>query len=88
MKTLDQMSVVERLQAPTPPFFRRLRLWAILLGAPAAVVAALASGGLAVPAIVAGIAKGIAAVGTTAAAISTLTVQEPPKAEPLPTAHE
>lgn len=73
-KCPDEMSILERLQSPSPKLFRKLRLLGILLGAPAAVVAALASGGLALPVAITAIAKAIAVVGGTTAAISSLPV--------------
>lgn len=38
MKKADEMTMIERVKAPTPPFFKKIRLAGLILGAVAAVL--------------------------------------------------
>ncbi|MBO9565369.1 MAG: hypothetical protein J7621_21510 [Niastella sp.] len=61
------MSIQERLQSPTPPFFARLRNWGLIL---AAVSGAILTTPVALPAIMVKIAGYVAVAGTVASAVA------------------
>lgn len=61
------MSIQERMQAPTPPFFSKLRNISILL---AAISGALLTTPVVLPAIITKVAGYLAVAGTVAGAVS------------------
>ena len=61
------MSIQERMQSPTPPFFAKLRNWSILL---AAVSGTLLTSPVALPAVVIQVAGYLAVAGAVASAVS------------------
>ena len=61
------MSIQERMQSPTPPFFAKLRNWGLIL---AAASAAILTTPVAMPAIVVKVASYLAVAGTVASAVS------------------
>lgn len=70
------MSVQERMKAPTPPFFAKLRNWGLIL---AAVSGAVLTTPVALPAIVVKVAGYLAVAGGVAGAVSqAVTVEEKP----------
>jgi hypothetical protein len=70
---LNLMSLQERVQAPTPPFFQKLRNISILL---AAVSGAILTTPVALPAIIIKIAGYLAVAGTVAGAVSQAAVAQ------------
>ena len=69
------MTIIERMQSPTPKFFIKLRNISLLLGTLAASIMAAP---VALPAVVLKIAGYIAVAGATGMAVSqTATTQEP-----------
>lgn len=71
-KKIDNLSVVERLNAPTPKFFQKLKVIGITL---AAVSSAILAAPVALPASVVAIAGYLAVAGTVATAVSQAAVQ-------------
>lgn len=69
---IDGLSIQQRLEAPTPKFFKRLKTIGIAL---ATVSAALIAGPVALPAIVTTIAGYLAVAGAVASAVSSVTVE-------------
>ncbi len=67
---VDQMTVAERIAAPTPKFFRMLRR---IAGALIIIGGALATGGAALPVLVP-IATALGTAGSVGVAISSMTV--------------
>lgn len=67
------MSIQERMQSPTPPFFAKLRNWGLIL---AAVSGALLTTPVALPAIVVKVAGYLAVAGTVAGAVSQAVVED------------
>lgn len=67
------MSIQERMQSPTPPFFAKLRNWGLIL---AAVSGALLTTPAALPAIVVKVAGYLAVAGTVAGAVSQAVVED------------
>ncbi|WP_315821542.1 hypothetical protein [Paraflavitalea speifideaquila] len=61
------MSIQERMQSPTPPFFVKLRNWSLIL---AAVSGTILTTPVALPAIVVQVAGYLAVAGTVAGAVS------------------
>lgn len=61
------MSLQERMQAPTPPFFAKLRNWSLIL---AAVSGAILTTPVVLPAVVVKVAGYLAVAGTVAGAVS------------------
>lgn len=61
------MSIQERIQSPTPPFFTKLRNWSLIL---AAVSGAILTTPVALPAIIVKVAGYLAVAGTVAGAVS------------------
>ena len=61
------MSLQERIQSPTPPFFAKLRNWSLIL---VAVSGAILTTPVALPAIVVKVAGYLAVAGTVAGAVS------------------
>lgn len=69
---IDEMSVMERIAAPTPRFFKTLKTIGITL---AAVSGALLAAPVALPVVITTIAGYLAVAGTVATAISQVTVE-------------
>ena len=67
----NDMNIVERVVAPCPPFFKKLRNIALILGS---VSAAVLTGGAALPAVVISIAGYLATASAVAVAVSQCTV--------------
>lgn len=67
------MSIQERMQSPTPPFFAKLRNWGLIL---AAASAAILTTPVALPAILVKVAGYMAVAGTVAGAVSQAVVDE------------
>lgn len=61
------MSIQERMQSPTPPFFAKLRNWGLIL---AAVAGAVLTTPVALPAIVVKVAGYVAVAAGVASAVS------------------
>lgn len=75
MQTLiDQLSVLDRLSAPTPIFFKKLRTIGLVL---AAAGAALIAGPIAVPAVITQLAGYLALAGGVLTAVSQTAVASP-----------
>ena len=68
------MSIQERIKAPTPPFFVKLRNWALILTAASAAVLTTP---VALPAIVVKVAGYLAVAGTVAGAVSQSVTEQP-----------
>lgn len=66
------MSIQERMQSPTPPFFTKLRNWGLIL---AAVSGAILTTPVVLPAIVVKVAGYLAVAGTVAGAVSQAVVE-------------
>lgn len=73
MENLDLKTIAERASSPTPPFFKKIRNWGLLLTGVAGVVMAAP---VALPAIVVTVAGYLATAGGIAATISQITVQD------------
>ncbi len=71
-KQMDNLSIKERIQAPTPKFFRILKVIGLTL---AAASATLLAAPVALPAIVTTVASYIAVAGSVASAVSQITVE-------------
>lgn len=74
MKSSGDMSVIERLHAPTPKFFKKLRTVGLIL---AAVGGVLVTTPIALPAMLVAIGGYLIVAGSVATAISQVTVEEP-----------
>jgi hypothetical protein len=70
------MSIQERMQSPTPPFFSKLRNWSLIL---AAISGAILTTPVALPTIVVQVASYLAVAGTVAGAVSQAVVSNPEK---------
>jgi hypothetical protein len=68
----NQMTIGQRIDAPTPKFFRQVRKWSLIV---AAVGAALISGGAAVPALIT-VGTILATAGAVGTAVSSVTVDQ------------
>ena len=72
MNTLqNDLTLSERLQAPTPPFFRTLRNIGLLIGA---IGAAIIAAPVALPTVVISVAGYFVTAGAVVAAVSSTTV--------------
>ncbi len=71
-KEIDQLSLVERAQAETPPFFIKLRNISLAL---AAISASVVSAPVALPAIVVTIAGYLSVAAAAVGAVSQITVK-------------
>ena len=69
---IDKMSVLQRATAPTPRFFKILRMIGLTL---AAASGALLAAPVALPPIISSIAGYVAVAGTVATAVSQVTVE-------------
>lgn len=67
----DSITIGERIQAPTPKFFKKVRNVALLLGS---ISAAVLTGGLALPAVVTTVATILASVSAGIVAVTATTV--------------
>jgi hypothetical protein len=68
------MSIQERMQSPTPPFFARLRNWSLILAAASGAILATP---VALPVMVVKIAGYLAVAGSVAGAVSQAVVSNP-----------
>lgn len=68
----NQLNLAQRIQSPTPSFFKKLRLAGLIL---AAISGALVAGPVAVPAIVSTIAGYLAVAGGVMTAVSQTAVE-------------
>lgn len=66
---------LKRALRPTPPFFRKVRKFGTVLLAASGAIAAVASGGLLLPAVVTAAAGYMAAVGAATVAVSQMAVE-------------
>jgi ABC-type xylose transport system permease subunit len=71
-KQIDNLSLTDRILAPTPVFFQKLKLIGLSL---AAVSAAIIAAPIALPSIVVTIAGYMALAGTVIGAVSQVTVE-------------
>ena len=71
MKKANEMSVLERLNAPTPPFFKKLRTAGVIIGT---IGAGIAGAGIALPAVVVGLAGYLITGGSILVAVSSVAV--------------
>lgn len=79
------MNIIERIQSPTPKFFKKVRTVGLVLAAASASVLAAP---VALPAIVVQIASYLAVAGAVATAISQVTAEsEEQKSEPETIGH-
>ena len=69
--TIDNMSIAERVAAPIPPFFRKLRNIALMVGA---VAGTILTAGAMLPAVVVTVAGYLATASAVAVAVSQTTV--------------
>ncbi|RXK87331.1 hypothetical protein [Filimonas effusa] len=69
---IDELTVLERAQAPTPVFFRKLRAIGVVFAAASAAILTMP---VAMPAIITTIAGYLAVAGSVAAAVSQVTVE-------------
>jgi hypothetical protein len=67
----NDMSIVERVSAPCPPFFKKLRNIGLILGG---VATTILTGGVALPAVVTTIAGYLATASAVAVVVSQCTV--------------
>lgn len=72
-KTAGEMNIIERLNAPTPRFFKKLRTIGLIL---AAAGGAILAAPVALPATVVTIAGYVVVAGSVATAISQAAVEE------------
>ncbi|AXY78090.1 hypothetical protein D3H65_30665 [Paraflavitalea soli] len=70
------MSIQERMQSPTPPFFVKLRNWGLVL---AATSAAILTTPVALPAIVVKVAGYLAVAGAVAGTVSQAVTENQPE---------
>jgi Sec-independent protein secretion pathway component TatC len=68
------MSIQERIQSPTPPFFAKLRNWSLIL---VAISGAILTTPVVLPAIVVKVAGYLAVAGTVAGAVSQAVTTDP-----------
>ncbi len=75
----NEMNLIERIQSPTPKFFRKLRNIGLILGAASAAILAAP---LALPVTLLTIAGYLAVAGGVITAVSQTAVEEDPGPEP------
>ena len=75
----NEMNLIERIQSPTPKFFRKLRNIGLILGATSAAILAAP---VALPVAVVAVAGYLAVAGGVVSAISQTAVDEHPGPEP------
>ena len=73
MKKANEMSVVDRLNAPTPPFFKKLRTIGIMVGV---IGGAIAAAPVALPVAIVSLSGYLITAGTILTAVSSVTVEE------------
>lgn len=73
MKKANEMSVVDRLNAPTPPFFKKLRTIGIVVGV---IGGALATAPVALPVAIVSLSGYLLTAGSILTAVSSITVDE------------
>lgn len=73
MKKANEMSIVERINAPTPPFFKKLRTIGIVVGI---VGGALATAPVALPVAIVSLSGYLITAGTIITTISQITVED------------
>lgn len=73
MKKANEMSVVDRLNAPTPPFFKKLRTIGIMVGV---VGGALAAAPIALPVAIVSLSGYLITAGSILTAVSSITVDD------------
>lgn len=71
---IDKLGLLQRIKAPTPGFFRKLRNIGLLL---TAISASLLAAPIALPAFLASAAGYMAVAGTVVSSVSQLAVKEP-----------
>jgi hypothetical protein len=76
METTNNLNIVQRVQAPTPSFFKKLRTIGLVL---AAVSASIVAVPLALPLLVTQVAGYLAVAGGIITTISQLTVEDTAK---------
>ncbi len=67
------MSIKNRLEAPTPPFFKKLRKWGLVAAASAAT---LLTAPVALPTVILKIAGYVAVAGAVTSAVSQITTSQ------------
>lgn len=72
-KKANEMSVIDRLNAPTPPFFQKLRTIGIMVGV---VGGALATAPVALPVAIVSLSGYLITAGSILTAVSSITVDE------------
>jgi hypothetical protein len=77
-KQQKDKNLVERIQAPTPTFFKRIRNMGLAMGA---IGAALLSAPITLPAAIISVAGYMATAGLVASAISQVVYQDQPPGE-------
>jgi hypothetical protein len=77
----SRLSVAQRVQSPTPPFFKKLRTIGLAL---AALGTAVITGPIALPVLVAKIAGYVAVAGGVISAVSQATVEDNTKHQEEP----
>lgn len=73
MKKANEMSVVDRINAPTPPFFKKLRSIGIMVGI---VGGALATAPIALPVAIVSLSGYLITAGSILTAVSSVTVDD------------
>ena len=73
MKKVNEMSVVDRINAPTPPFFKKLRSIGIMVGI---IGGALATAPVALPVAIVSLSGYLITAGSVLTAVSSVTVDE------------
>lgn len=73
MKKANEMSIVDRINAPTPPFFKKLRTIGIVVGI---VGGALATAPVALPVAIVSLSGYLITAGTIITTISQITVED------------
>lgn len=73
MKKANEMSIVDRINAPTPPFFKKLRTIGIVVGI---VGGALATAPVALPVAIVSLSGYLITAGSVLTAIASVTVDE------------
>lgn len=76
MKKANEMSVVDRINAPTPPFFKKLRSIGIMVGI---VGGALATAPIALPVAIVSLSGYLITAGSILTAVSSVTVDDIPE---------
>ncbi len=76
-QSLNMKTISNRVRSNTPPFWKKVRKFSLIIGAAGgALVATVTSGGLALPAIVTTLAGYMVAVGATGAAVASAAVEK------------